>query len=293
MTQFKAMLAKDADFSKLRFPLFASPKLDGVRATIIDGVVMSRSLKPIPNKHVQSLFANCEYFDGELIVGDPTSKTVYKDTVSEVMAQDRTNGCKLYVFDHIQFPHVHFAGRRENILQAISHDFDNDNVIVLEQIMITTLEDLLDYETKCLEAGYEGLIVRSTDGHYKHGRSTVNEGLLLKVKRMSTDEAEIIGFEEKMHNTNEAQINELGRTFRSSAAAGKVPAGVLGALVVRFNGVEFSVGSGFDDAERKHIWDNKPEYLGKLISFNHFTIGAQDKPRFPIYKGLRYPIDLL
>lgn len=80
---FKPMLGKDADFNKLRFPLLASPKLDGVRAIIINGVVMSRSLKPIPNKHIQTLFADCEYLDGELIVGDPTSKTVYKDTVSE------------------------------------------------------------------------------------------------------------------------------------------------------------------------------------------------------------------
>ena len=87
---FKPMLASDANLDSLRYPLIASPKLDGVRATVRDGVVYSRSNKPIPNKHVHSLFKNYEYFDGELIVGDPTSPTVYRDTVSEVMSHDKT-----------------------------------------------------------------------------------------------------------------------------------------------------------------------------------------------------------
>lgn len=286
------MLAKDVNFDKLRFPLKASPKLDGVRATVINGVVMSRSLKPIPNKYIQSQFGNCEYFDGELIVGDPTSKTVYRDTVSEVMAHDRTNGCSFYVFDHIQHPGNTYKDRLSYLKNTFFEGFISDSVVLLGQQDIQNMAELLDYEELCLSLGYEGLIVRSPDGHYKYGRSSVNEGLLLKIKRMSNDEAEIIGFEEKLHNANEAQTNELGRTFRSSAAAGKIPAGTLGALNVKFKGVEFSVGSGFDDAERKHIWDNKSEYLGKLISFNHFTIGAQDKPRFPVYKGLRNLIDL-
>jgi len=36
---FKPMLAKEAELDKLRFPLLASPKLDGVRAVVRDGVV--------------------------------------------------------------------------------------------------------------------------------------------------------------------------------------------------------------------------------------------------------------
>jgi DNA ligase-1 len=61
---FKPMLASPADMSKLRFPLWLSPKLDGIRALVINGVVMSRSLKPIPNQHVQSLFGHLEGYDG-------------------------------------------------------------------------------------------------------------------------------------------------------------------------------------------------------------------------------------
>ena len=77
MSIFKPMLATDADLNNLRFPLLASTKLDGVRAVVRDGVVYSRSNKPIPNQYVQRLFAEYEHFDGELIVGEPTSKTCY------------------------------------------------------------------------------------------------------------------------------------------------------------------------------------------------------------------------
>ena len=46
------MQADPADFGILRFPMFASFKLDGIRATIHNGVAMSRSMKPLPNLSV-------------------------------------------------------------------------------------------------------------------------------------------------------------------------------------------------------------------------------------------------
>ena len=53
----------------INFPIYVSTKFDGVRALVIDGIVYSRSMKPIRNKHVQKLFGKPEYngFDG---VGD-------------------------------------------------------------------------------------------------------------------------------------------------------------------------------------------------------------------------------
>ena len=64
---FKPMLAATLKSPEaLKFPVVASPKLDGVRAIIIDGVVMSRNLKPIPNVFVQKIFGHREFngFDG-------------------------------------------------------------------------------------------------------------------------------------------------------------------------------------------------------------------------------------
>ena len=47
MSTFKPMLSGKADLAALQFPLLASRKLDGIRAVIRDGRVLSRTLKEI------------------------------------------------------------------------------------------------------------------------------------------------------------------------------------------------------------------------------------------------------
>ena len=278
---FKCMLATDADLDKLRFPLLASAKLDGVRAVVRDGVVFSRSNKPIPNPHVQKLFGKYTHFDGELIVGDPTNKTCYRDTVSGVMSVDGEPDVKLYVFDHVGEPSHLYNFRAERLTES-------KHVIVHEQVMCLTLEDILKYEEQYLDAGYEGL-----NAPYKPGRSTVKEGYLLKLKRFVDDEATVIGFEERMHNGNVATVNELGRTARSSHKENKSGRGDLGALLLRHSsGIEFSCGTGFTDGERGEIWANRDRYLGQLAKYKHFPVGAKDLPRHPVFLGWRDRRDL-
>lgn len=282
---FRPMLATDADLDKLRYSLLASPKLDGIRAVVRDGVVYSRSNKPIPNKYVQSLFSQYEHYDGELIVGEPTAHDVYRQTTSGVMSADGEPDVRFFVFDHvssISSPYRHRATKLSTAKHLILH----------EQKEIFDLEQLLAYEQDCLDEGYEGLILRDPSAPYKMGRSTAREGYLLKLKRMKTDEATIVGFIEREHNGNVAAINELGQTKRSSHKANKSGRGDLGALVCRLGDVEFNIGTGFTDTERADIWADKDKYLGKLVSFNHFPIGSYDKPRHPSFKGLRNPIDL-
>jgi DNA ligase-1 len=97
------MLAAKADLDKLRYPLLASPKLDGVRAIVKNGVVLSRSLKTIPNERVQQLFGleALSNLDGELIVGSPVSKTCYTDTVSGVMRASGAPYVTFFAFDFV------------------------------------------------------------------------------------------------------------------------------------------------------------------------------------------------
>ena len=286
---FKPMLATDADLTKLRFPLLASPKLDGVRAVVRDGVVYSRSNKPIPNKYVQELFSRYEHFDGELIVGLPHSKTVYRDTVSHVMSNDKRDfDVKFYVFDHVQDLGIPYLQRIKQLYAS-----NNGRVKPHNKLHIHGFEALVDYEEQCLEVGYEGLILRDPNAPYKCGRSTVKEGYLLKLKRFVDAEFKVIGYEERMHNANEATTNELGRTARSSHKAGKVGLGDLGALVLQGDGFEFSVGTGFDDATRKALWEIRDsDLVGRLAKIKYFAVGMKTAPRHPVFIGFRDASDL-
>ena len=289
---FRPMLATDAELDKLKFPLLASAKLDGVRAVVRDGVVYSRSNKPIPNRHVQKLFSGYTHFDGELIVGDPTSKTVYRDTVSGVMSVDGKPAVSLYVFDNIRDLGANYGVRQRWIDEHVT-THNPMHVVIHEQIKINTLDALLKLEEDMLNLGYEGLILRDPDAPYKMGRSTVKEGYLLKLKRFSDAEAVVIGFEERMRNDNVATKNELGRTARSSHKENKSGRGDLGALLLRTpEGVEFSCGTGFTDEERADIWANQSRFLGRLAKYKHFPIGAKDLPRHPVFLGWRAKEDL-
>jgi DNA ligase 1 len=293
---FKPMLAPHEipEINKIVYPVLASTKLDGIRAVKKTSALLSRNLKPIPNLYVQGLFAALpEGLDGELIFGKPNTDP-YRRTVSAVMSEDGTPDVTYYVFDN--FLNMNGFADRYNTVKALIAKAKFPNVVLVEQQLCSCAADLEYFEEKCVDQGYEGVMVRSMNGPYKQGRATVKQGYLLKIKRFLDSEAVILGFEERMHNANEAKTNALGHTERSSSKAGKVGRDDLGKFNVRDlkTGVEFDcgVGQGLDDTLRTEIWEHQKKYLGKIIKYKYFPIGSKDKPRFPIFLGFRDKRDM-
>ena len=288
----KPMLATDVDLAKLEYPVYASRKLDGVRAVVHDGVVYSRNGKPIPNKHVQSLFKDLHGFDGELIVGSPTAKDVFRQTTSGVMSIEGEPDVRYYVFDVHDCPSSSYESRWNDTLVYLAIAEPERTVIVDEELIVNE-QELLEYEQKVLAEGYEGVILRKPTAKYKHGRSTVKEGVLLRLKRFNDAEAKIIGAECLHTNTNVAFINALGYTERSTKKEGKVALDTLGAFIVKNKeGVKFSIGSGFDDEQRKEYWKDRYKLIGKTVKYKYFEVGVKDKPRFPVFLGFRAEGDM-
>ena len=282
MKPFKPMLASPFDEALLKFPVLASPKLDGVRAIVRDGVVLSRALKPIPNKWVQQRFSHLEHFDGELIVGASNHPDVLRTTTSGVMRVEGEPDVSFHVFDHVE-NHARLYTVRYDLLEEDTEI----NVFVVPQHELMNTFELNAFEHEVLAEGYEGVMLRHPDAPYKFGRSTAREGYLLKVKRFHDDEFEIVGFEEEMFNANEATTSELGRTKRSSHKANKIPKGRLGALVLKYGDTTFNCGTGFNDAERERIWTERDSYLGMLAKIKYFAHGIKDVPKLPSFLGIR------
>lgn len=141
-------------------------------------------------------------------------------------------------------------------------------------------------------------MLRDPSGGHKHGRSTMKEQGLIAVKRFVDAEAIILESHEQMTNTNEATINELGRSKRSSAKAGKVGAGILGAWTVRitqcgdvpeFIGREFEVGTGMSKDQRLVWWRQRAGMQGQHIKMKFQAHGSKDKPRIPVFQCLYDP----
>lgn len=292
----KPMLAKDAALDKLAYPVAAQIKLDGIRALIAGGVAYSRTLKPIPNAEIQAFFADGRYdgLDGELIVGPPEAEDAYRRTTSFVMAPNKTGEpWAFHAFDFHNRPGVPYALRRSALVLFFDRigPWESDPVFVVPQRILHSEADLDRYESEALAAGHEGVILRDLAAPYKHGRAT-SKGPLLKVKRFIDFEATILGTYEEQHNGNEATMNALGRTQRSSHAAGKVGKDRLGGLVLRAlngpcAGIEFRCGTGFTADQRRDLWAECDALVGRTVTIKSFPIGVKQAPRHPVWKDFR------
>jgi DNA ligase-1 len=304
----------DAAIAALKYPVLASPKLDGIRATVQNGKLLSRSLKLIPNLAMQKLWGRKEFegLDGEIIVGSPFGEGVFDRTRRVVMARDRAlEGNAVYrVFDkyHATDPFTHR-------LNFVAHLADPRSIEGIVHVVLGTEHQLLNYEKSKLRQGYEGICVRDPSGVYKQGRSTLREGGLIAIKRFVDAEAVILATYEQEENTNEKTVNELGRSKRSSSKAGKVGKDTLGGFTVvmlprcRCHGIilpgspalescihSFNIGIGalgtLTDARRKELWAKRKTLPGRIVKFRYQKIGTTVAPRIPCFLGFRDKADM-
>lgn len=296
---FKPILGVSANIPKIKYPVLATPKLDGIRSILRNGQCTSRNMKPIPNRYVRTLIEELAY-DGVMFDGEIICNNNFNETSSSVMCRDGEPAFTYMIFDIItSYNYTEpYESRMKKLfdfsIRVESNPSLSKYVTCLLPVKINNEKELYEYEEICLKMGYEGLCIRIPESPYKFGRSTVNEGYLLKIKRFEDSEAEIIGFEELQSNQNEATKDVFGHTDRTSHKAGMVPQNTMGALRVRDieTGVEFSVGSGFTSDDRESIWKRQSFYLGKLIKYKHQPCGKKDAPRFPVFLGFRDPNDL-
>jgi DNA ligase-1 len=279
----KPLLAGNFDPSKAKFPYIATPKIDGIRFLMVNGVAVSRTFKPIRNTYIQGLLSHYlpDGIDGELTCGD-----TFQSSTSAVMTIEGEPKFKVWVFDYVDPDSeiLPFYLRILNIpLNTLPFDYE-----LLSGTTIHSIKEMERYEYICLNCGYEGVMLRDPMGTYKFGRSTVKDNILLKVKRFCDDEAELIVIEEKMSNQNTAEKDAFGRTKRSAALGGMIPTDTTGTLIVRNKeGQEFGIGSGLNDQMREEIWNHKEKYIGKLVKYKYFPQGVKDLPRHPVFLGFR------
>jgi DNA ligase-1 len=288
----KPMLASKVKLlHELRFPLYVSPKLDGIRCFIENEDVLSRKRKNIPNKRVQEIFGlrYLEGVDGELIVGKPTDSQAFTNTTSGVMSRDGDPDVRLYVFDIMtEEPWITRQARLAHVVRNHAH------ITCVRHYEVSSVKELMELEKKFVNQGYEGIMLRRADGEYKFGRATWKSQALMKLKRFLDSEAVIIGVEEEMSNQNKKKLNNMGQMRRSSHKAGKVPKGVMGKLRVRDlkTKIEFKVGTGFSHELRRTLWKERNKIKGKIITYKSQEAGVKNKPRIPVFKGFRSQLDL-
>lgn len=302
----RPMLAagKPADFTdeafiaKLRFPAIASPKVDGIRCITLDlpnkgnCFPATRFINRIQNQVIfEALSVLPAFLDGELASGN------FQESTSAIMSFDGPPGNWAYhVFDYWaerQLPYDQRLAWMERLLKNTVPKELVDRVKPLEWRLVNSYEELVAYDQENIARGFEGTILRGIKNRYKNGRSTLNEGGMIKIKRFADAEAIVVGYEQFRHNANAAEKTPQGYTKRSSVSAGFELREMLGSLTVKTTaGVQFNVGTGFTEADRKELWALRSTLVGKIIKYKFQPHGVKDRPRCPVFLGFRAPGDV-
>jgi len=288
MSTFKPLLAEKVDLPSLQYPVLASPKYDGFRCLIDRRFnAISRNIKPIPNIYVSGKLLELKLpeFDGELLTHTGGKLDDFNIVQSKLSSRSGMPEFTYMVFDQYTTPHAPFVDRNKEIKHWIAAH-NPKNVKHVQQVLIQDEEQLLDYEADCLKDKWEGVMLRSLDGHYKYGRSTTKEGILLKMKRFFDAEAIVVSIHELMHNANEATEDALGHTIRSSHKENMEGRDTLGKMTVQWDDVQFDIGTGFTESQRNEYWTD--ETVGRKITFKYQSVGPNGKPRFPVFLGFRH-----
>lgn len=277
-----ATIPEAYDLSALPYPLLASPKLDGVRALVQNGKVVSRNGQAFRNRAVQELYGRAEYegLDGELIVGPPTAKNVFNRTTSAV-ANGGEDAYKEFMLKGVFFVFDRYAVGRAYMARwaSLSRFTKMGKVRLVEQDVMQNSTQILRYEKRLLRAGYEGVMLRRQNaGEYMQKRSTLRECELVKLKRFDYGTAVIMAVYPLRHNTN---IEKTATGRRSSKRLGVVEDEKLvgSALLVDKERVfEFTVNIAED--KLRH-WKGWPTAIGRAVRYRYQNVGTGEQPRFP------------
>ncbi len=264
---FECMLAHDGanHESKITGKKLVEPKLDGVRAiTVVNYesrtvTMYTRNGKELLNfPHILKAFednldnfARSYVFDGEVI-----SKS-FQDLMKQVHRKDNVQAqdARLMLFDVV--PLVEFkAGksvmgqrRRSNMLknwQNIFKDSGCIDIIPQREFDLDVLTDEIlfkDYNKEMVEAGFEGIMIKSVDAVYECKRSTS----WLKQKPFAEFSLAVTAVEEGTGRN----VGKLGAIVCEGEDDGKK-------IVV-------NVGSGFTDEQRAEFWAAKDSLIGQVV----------------------------
>lgn len=302
MTFIKPHKAENYEEDKVRFPIGALPKIDGVRGINPAGQMYARTLKRLKNRYTTEFYSKPEFegIDGELAAQEETHPDLCRLTASAVNTIEGTPFTLWHGFDFIQqdILGLRYCERHQALaihVRTMQEQGKCGTVRVVPLIVIDNVEQLRRQHAAWIEMGYEGTILRDLNGAHKNGKSTVKQGSYLRIKDFEDAEALVLAIIEGEENLNEAQTNELGHTYRTSHKDNKVPNGMVGSLLCMDletkEEITVSAGSMPHDM-RKYYFNHPEEIIQKIITYKRFPKGVLNKPRFPTFKSIRSPEDM-
>jgi len=131
-------------------------------------------------------------------------------------------------------------------------------------------DELREFYSTCLDAGYEGVMLKDVKAKYQWKRSSA----ILKLKPVATEEGVVVGWYEASKATKRA--GQFG-----------------GFKVLTPNGVVTRVGGGYSDRLKTEVNSAPDSYIGRIVECEHQPPFTPDgKLRFPVFCRFRDPSDV-
>ena len=237
----KPMLAPNGEpnLDTLRYPVFASHKLDGVRFLAFDGKMYSRNMEPLHpavTKRFQPVVEMAEK-SGVCLDGEIWTPGLAFNKITSAMAHPEMCGnLYLYVFDMLTIEEWYAARPWTPFHQRIkryadwcdNHDPDGHSLVAVQQHTCENAEQVLALQEEAQANGWEGLMLKCPYSVYAHRRVTARQNEFWKLKFWDTINGVIVGFKQMQQLTDEAketntEKSPLGRTKRGHRQGGAIP----------------------------------------------------------------------
>lgn len=274
----------------VKYPVRVEPKLDGLRCVAVkmNGEVTFYTrngtvLETVPT--IKAALENAPY-DNVVLDGELLANGTWNDTVSIVMSskkqKDDTN-LIFNVFDCViadnwvtQEDNVPYEERLV-LASTVVESIASDKVTTVAHIVAKDETELKAYFKKCMDEGFEGVMLKTITSPYLFKRSAN----ILKLKPVVTYEGAIVGTYEGRRGTKRE--------------------GLFGGFnVILPNGIITRVGGGFTDAVRADIaLAGEDSFLGKIMEIEAQPdpltkdgLSVDGKARFPVFIRFRSEADV-
>ncbi len=277
---FSAMLAEPFKKSpKLPKRFCMDPKLDGYRCLAFNNedevVLLTRNgnllLGYLGIEEDVAKLPKGYVYDGEILGKEGSFNSIQKSAFTKTVGKEGVlnifdslsiedfyaGGGKVPYCDRLAFLdtlHDQIAGNLHNLTLVLhSKEYSNDEA---------GEHALTEYHHLFTGQGYEGTMVKDLDAPYQCRRT---KGIM-KVKDMDNIDLVVVAVEE--------------------GEAGTDREGMLGALVVEYEGNTVNVGSGYSREQCRDFWDRKAELINKTIEIQYQESTVNKKGQ----KSLRFPV---
>jgi len=236
-----------------------SEKYDGIRAIWTGSELLTRQSNPISAPEWFTAPLPEVWLDGELWTKRQNFEDLSSIVRTQIPEEERWREVQYMVFD-MPDAKLPFENRYKNYSNLIEQ-IGAEHIKAVKQQRFHSNHELSKHLQAMVEKGAEGLMLHLATAPHQSGRSDA----LLKLKPYFDDEAKVI-----------AHLPGKGKYT-----------GMLGALRVRNQqGIEFSIGTGFTDAERA----NAPP-VGSIITYKYHGYTNNGVPRFASFLRVRENVE--